>query len=798
MRSAFQPGRLSRRGVSLVPLILALLLTTSAAARPLDLTKLAPYFDRGMGAHGRAALQAGRYAEAVKAFAKQTASSTHNRRQARFLLAYALLKSADNRRSYRMFRQLIAAYPLLSDYARYYAAVAAYRSKRLSIALALTGKIDRDSATWLEGRLLRAEALDAMGRRQAAAIIWREYLEQHPKGERRFEATYHVALAVAEQAERAGESRRPALRRDALAKLKELVVAAPLSSWRGKAQAKLATLAAIVPGGKALAELSATDTFNQSLVYYRRQRNGAAEKGFARALQLGLPADLSCQACYYQAHSIYKQRQRSRAVPVYRRCLQLCRQSKTPSLVVKSLFNLGRGLRADRHYEEAIAQFARIEQEFPQHSYADDARLLIAEILATLEREDEVDQVLSSLAERYPHGDMAREAIWRLAFRAYLRGDLDQAQTQLDRDLGLGRATIYYAAGRALYWKARILERQRHFSQARKLYEDAAREYPLSYYALLALNRLRERHATHYRALLRELIAPVGHHAGTWTIPSSKQTRSPAFRRGVELARLGLPTWAGKELSAAGFSLSRSQDKDKLWWSAVLYDRAQLWNLSHAVPRYRDRSYRRSYPLGSNVRYWRLSYPRAFQPLVTRAARHAAIAPALAWAIMREESAFNPHVESYANAVGLMQLILPTARAAAAHHGMAVNRQSLQDPSVNIRLGTTYLGFLEHAFDQVAPLAIAGYNGGHGAVFRWLQSFRQNALDELIERIPYDQTRRYTKRVLSSLFAYQVLYERSSAHRVPKIGLRVPTINKLPAFSPPKRKKRRGRRRRAH
>lgn len=766
--------------------LLPLLATVPAPAfaRALDARDLAPYFADRAGTRARAAMDAGRYGDAVVAYRRLVRLRRRHKIQARFLLAHALLRNGDNRAASREFRRLVRSYPLLADYARYHAAIALQRSGQPGPALRLARTVSPDCGLGLDARLLAAELSASMDRYDDAAAIWRDYLAEQPKGRRRAEGLYAIAMALASR--RGPTKTVERARREALQKLKEIVVTAPLSSWRAKAEATIAKLVPLVPEGKALATLDGADIYRQSRVYYRYMRNEAAEKGFERAIKAGLSPELACEACYHQAHSIYKQRQRGRAAPVFARCVEICRD-RSPLLTVKSLFNLGRGLRNQQRYDEAIKTFELIERDFADHSYADDARLLTAEILAGQGRDDEVERVLDSLPKRYPNGDMAREALWRLAFRAYSKGDLGAALKQLDRVLSLGRAKSYRSAGQALYWKARIFERRGELADARKNYEEAIRQYPLSYYALMAFNRLRERHGRRYRALHRELIAPVGRRAGRWRIPRAKETSSPAFRRGLELAKLGFGELAERELARAGFSVAKDRSNDHLWWTAVLYDNARLWHLSHIVPRYRDRRYRRTYPLEENARRWRIAYPRAFHPLVATSAKHAGIPAELAWAVMREESAFKPWVESYANAVGLMQLILPTARAAAAFHGLTATRQTLQAPPTNIRLGTTYLGYLLRTFGGLPPLAIAGYNGGQGAVFNWLNSFRGSTLDELIERIPYDQTRGYTKRVLSSLFAYYVLYEPRPGRRVPRIGFELPRLDKLPPFAPPKR-----------
>jgi soluble lytic murein transglycosylase len=154
---------------------------------------------------------------------------------------------------------------------------------------------------------------------------------------------------------------------------------------------------------------------------------------------------------------------------------------------------------------------------------------------------------------------------------------------------------------------------------------------------------------------------------------------------------------------------------------------------------------------------WEIAYPRPFGELVRERAAHAGIEPALAWAIMREESGFHADIESWANALGLMQLLEPTARWLARDDGGPTDRGSLLTPERNIELGTRMLGSLQSRLEHPA-LAIAAYNAGEASVQRWLRDHGTLPLDELVESIPYRQTRRYTQRVLASLAAYRELY----------------------------------------
>jgi soluble lytic murein transglycosylase len=63
-------------------------------------------------------------------------------------------------------------------------------------------------------------------------------------------------------------------------------------------------------------------------------------------------------------------------------------------------------------------------------------------------------------------------------------------------------------------------------------------------------------------------------------------------------------------------------------------------------------------------------------------------------------------------------------------------------------------------------LAIAAYNGGAGAVGRWLAARGDEDFDLWVEQIPWDETRGYIKRVLSSEAAYALLYDRASLDEV--------------------------------
>ena len=74
--------------------------------------------------------------------------------------------------------------------------------------------------------------------------------------------------------------------------------------------------------------------------------------------------------------------------------------------------------------------------------------------------------------------------------------------------------------------------------------------------------------------------------------------------------------------------------------------------------------------------------------------------------------------------------------------------QNLEDPEINIRLGTYYLGKLLKEFNGNMILTLAAYNAGITKVKNWQ---KQNPLVEIeINDIPYEETKAYVRSVMGT------------------------------------------------
>lgn len=135
---------------------------------------------------------------------------------------------------------------------------------------------------------------------------------------------------------------------------------------------------------------------------------------------------------------------------------------------------------------------------------------------------------------------------------------------------------------------------------------------------------------------------------------------------------------------------------------------------------------------------------------------------ALAYAIARQESAFNPAAVSPANARGLLQLLPTTAKGVATRHGLAYSQEKLtSDAGYNATLGAHYLGEQIDAFGGSYILTFVAYNAGPKRVPEWLDRYgdpRGRPIDEVvdwIERIPFPETRNYVQRVMENYQIYK-------------------------------------------
>lgn len=374
-------------------------------------------------------------------------------------------------------------------------------------------------------------------------------------------------------------------------------------------------------------------------------------------------------------------------------------------------------------------------------------------------------QYYEPLAELFPDSEWGLEANWRVAWNDYLQKSFAAARGAFEDHLKRYPGSWHYAGG--LYWLARMAEAHGAGGAARKLYLSLVRQFGQSYYAALADRRLRD--------LAEQRSGFDSDGAGDWTLVSQVADRIPQEDPPISPC---LPAQSSTEMER--FQTLRAlslDDPAEQYLRAVISGQPSRTDLRLALGRFEMSQGDFGPALIDTVRavnnyadfqfdalpkvVWDLLYPRAYWNLVRREARARGLDPYLVMGLIRQESAFNPHAVSVANARGLMQ-ILPRTVTRYSSRRRAVARR-LMSPSYNVRIGTNVLRKLNAAFDGHPELALAAYHAGQTRVQGWRTQYAFKDPAEFLETIPIPSTRAYVERVIRDAAIYRKLLSGKAA-----------------------------------
>ncbi len=345
--------------------------------------------------------------------------------------------------------------------------------------------------------------------------------------------------------------------------------------------------------------------------------------------------------------------------------------------------------------------------------------------------------------EAFYAGDMARA--YDLAARSGERWIAGLSATRLKRypealkvlePLSADVSQSPWTRSGAAYWAARAAQASGQADHARALLKVAARS-PDTFYGLIASREL-DRLAA--KAPQIDAIADLVAATDLGSQANAAYVRSdPRARRAAALIQIGLPLEAGEELRAA---MATAPDAD----------RPKLTALALAL----------NAPLGAPdgakagwARFDTGSFPTpVLQPL-----GGFTIDKALVYALVRQESRFDPNAGSGAGAYGLMQLTAETAARLAGDPSLRRNPSALRDPGLNLKLGQAYVAKLLGAVQGDVLRAVASYNSGPGVVKK-LEAKMGGDADSLmlVESMPAAQTRDYVQRVMAYYWTYRQIF----------------------------------------
>ena len=277
------------------------------------------------------------------------------------------------------------------------------------------------------------------------------------------------------------------------------------------------------------------------------------------------------------------------------------------------------------------------------------------------------------------------------------------------------------------YWRARALQKLGLEEQAIAIYQKLSQSF--SYAGLLSADKIGARYAldgTPLKASPQEL----------------KALRDiPGIARAEELYKIGMTIDARREWQFAIQSFSPR----KLQVAAILASKLG-WHDRAIITIGRT----------NTLDDLKLRYPIVFKKQVLRHAAKNNIAPAWVYGVLRQESAYMTDARSHAGALGLMQLMPRTARSEARKLRIRLrNKNEILNVDKNIRLGTAHLRRVLDINQGRHVLATASYNAGAQRVKSWLPQSETVPADIWIETIPFNETRKYVKRVMSTMAVFE-------------------------------------------
>jgi len=425
-------------------------------------------------------------------------------------------------------------------------------------------------------------------------------------------------------------------------------------------------------------------------------------------------------------------------------------KTSDPEVDAERLFALSQYQRTAKNEGAMFASLADLFQKYPQSKWAEEGYMQAGNYYWVLLDRPKAASYYQKVLDAFPEGKDAYNAEWRVAWVAYLT-------RQPDADEKLKTFLLKYPVSAdavdALYWLGRFSERSGNPAHARSFYDKAVARFPHTYFGMAAADRLaklgpgEENPAEFLDKIpppppLRPFDEPVSA-SGQERWAKAQALRSIAFDGSAELElknaffATGSPRFL---LEAAQAAFDQGH-----FGSGMAYARL-------AIPSFDSRKFD-ELPLSA----WKALYPLPYEAQLRREAEKNGLDPMIVAGLIRQESTFQADVVSYANAYGLMQLLPKTAKLMAKQRRVRYVKAKLFDADYNLELGTYYFKGLVD-LTGTPEYALAAYNAGEDRIALWKAERYYEEIPELVESIPFSQTRDYVQIVLRNAAVYRMIY----------------------------------------
>lgn len=441
----------------------------------------------------------------------------------------------------------------------------------------------------------------------------------------------------------------------------------------------------------------------------------------------------------------------------------------------EAYYQLIRGYAAAKAFSDARRIAAAMLKAFPRGRFTPKA--FVEAGMAARDAKSKADEqyFLREALASFPDAIEVAAAQFEIAWLAHEAGDFQQSSKMFVEHLARYVDRDTTNRGKAGYWAARDMQRAGRIAEACLLYDAVIYRYNANWYGYLAAWRKsgldadgKCAGAASADATLRRAIDNLK--KVTVARETSGEPEAKSIAKSEQLGIVGLFDWAIDELNAARAAAGNSP---KVSLALARFHRLKGDNVNALLAlakSYPD--YSQMFPEEMTREEWEIFYPLTNWNEIKYWARQRSLDPYLVAGLIRQESVFNPRARSGANAFGLMQLLVPTARTMARKYSSntsLVTAESLYEPPLNIELGTAYMREQLDKFGRVEFMA-AAYNAGPGRIPQWRATLPAD-IDEFVEAIPFKETRGYVQGVIRNSAQYRRLYDENGTFR-PNVGSR--------------------------
>ncbi|MBN2587440.1 MAG: transglycosylase SLT domain-containing protein [Candidatus Fermentibacteraceae bacterium] len=405
-----------------------------------------------------------------------------------------------------------------------------------------------------------------------------------------------------------------------------------------------------------------------------------------------------------------------------------------------AMINLGRNLGRSGCPEEGLQVLQSYGDEFPDHSRAGNLPWYMGDLLAENGQWGRAIPWFRLTLEKYPGNVTADDAHFYLCFALMKTGDISGAISELESFISRWTGSVYLSS--AKYWLGKLLYTEGN-PRGREVLEGLIASAPYSLPACFARELLG---LPPWEPLFtEEPLAQWMQRNGNPPVQPPEETL-----RGLFLQNAGLRYFADGEFKAGEEKVGGPQYLAPFYLENRVWERRpisgyNIWDISgDEADRPRE--------------LWMLRYQMAWPELVVPAGERYGLDSLFAWAIIRNESMFQPGTYSVAGARGLIQMIPSTSEYVAIENGWDdYSPDRLYDPAVSIEYGISYISDISREFGGDPVVTAAAYNGGPHNALNW--GAPDLDTDEFFSLITYNETRTYTQNVYHAYMIYRALYE---------------------------------------